>query len=301
MKLVSLAVGDRECAGVVIEGQVLLLEAASGGRLADPELGKNALPLKSVFADPEMMREVRDLAARGVEEPRFLSRFAIPLRQEDLHAPIPRPGKVLCLGLNYRDHAAESGAGPPDEPVVFTKASSSVIGPGAPIRLPRVSDQIDYEVELAVVVGPHAKNVSAEEAMYHVAGYTVLNDVTARDYQRERGGGQWTLAKSFDSFCPIGPWIVTPDEVPDPHDLSLECTLSGETMQSSSTSQMIFRIPEIIAYLSAALTLEPGDVIGTGTPAGVGFARTPPRFLRDGDVVECTMEGVGTLVNPVRG
>jgi 2-keto-4-pentenoate hydratase/2-oxohepta-3-ene-1,7-dioic acid hydratase in catechol pathway len=135
--------------------------------------------------------------------------------------------------------------------------------------------------------------------MAHVAGYTVLNDVTARDYQRVRGGGQWTLAKSFDTFCPIGPWVVTADEIEDPHNLSLQCAVSGETLQSSSTSQMVFTIPRIIEYLSACLTLEPGDVVGTGTPPGVGFARKPPRFLRPGDLLECTVEAVGTLVNPV--
>ncbi|KPK65767.1 MAG: hypothetical protein AMK73_02025 [Planctomycetes bacterium SM23_32] len=276
------------------------MEAASGGRLADPRPGKTALPLKAILPDPELMQDVRDVAARGEQDPSFLDRFAIPLREQDLHAPIPRPGKVLCLGLNYRDHAAESGAEVPDEPVIFSKAPSSVIGPGDPIRLPETSDQVDYEVELAFVIGAPARNVHASQAMYHVAGYTVLNDVTARDYQHVRGGGQWTLAKSFDTFCPIGPWIVTPDEVPDPHDLTLECRIGGEVLQSGSTSEMIFKIPQIIEYLSAVLTLEPGDVVGTGTPPGVGFARTPQRFLQAGDLLECTVQSIGTLVNPVR-
>lgn len=292
MKLVTIAPDGAKCCGLVVSGRALLLPAASEGRLD--------MPLKEILGRPELLEEARCLAERAEADPGFAERYSIGLKEGDLHTPIPRPGKVLCLGLNYRDHAAESGVQAPDEPVIFSKASSSVIGPDDPIRLPAASDQIDYEVELAFVIGLPAKGVAAKDAMRHVAGYTVLNDVTARDYQRLRGGGQWTLAKSFDTFCPIGPWIVTADEIDDPHDLALECVLSGEKMQSSSTSQMIFTIPEIIEYLSAALTLEPGDVVGTGTPPGVGFARTPPRFLRPGDVVECTVEKVGTLVNPVR-
>jgi len=291
MKLVTLAAGGAECAGLVIDRKVLLLGAASEGRLE--------VPLKEILGRPELLEEVRALAARAERRRRLSQRYSIGLKEPDLLAPIPRPGKVLCLGLNYRDHAAESGAAVPAEPVIFSKASSSVIGPHRPIRIPKTSDQIDYEVELAVVIGLRAKNVTAQYAMAHVAGYTVLNDVTARDYQRVRGGGQWTLSKSFDTFCPLGPWIVTADEIPDPQDLRLECMVGGEKMQSSSTAQMIFTIPQIIEYLSAVLTLEPGDVIGTGTPPGVGFARTPPRFLRAGEVVECTVEKIGTLTNPV--
>ncbi len=274
-----------------LQGTVLLIEAASEGRISGPWTG--------LLGDAGRMRSVRELARRAAADEEFAARCCVPLRAEGLLAPIPRPGKVLCLGLNYRDHAAESGNPVPAEPVIFSKASSSVIGPGQAVRLPKVSNQVDYEVELAFVMGRAAKDVPAGRAMAHVAGYTVLNDVTARDYQRLRGGGQWTLAKSFDTFCPIGPWIATPDEVRDPHRLHLECVVSGRTMQSSSTEQMIFGIPEIVEYLSAALTLEPGDVVGTGTPPGVGFARTPPRFLAAGDVVECTVEKVGTLVNPV--
>ena len=291
MRLVEIAAGGMACTAVLVDDKALLLGQASEGRLD--------VPVMEILARPELFEEARDLAERVERKPRLARRYVISFSESDLLAPIPRPGKILCLGLNYRDHAAESGAAVPKEPVIFSKASSSVIGPTQPIRLPRVSDQVDYEVELAFVIGQRAKDVSAANAMAHVAGYTVLNDVTARDYQRVRGGGQWTLAKSFDTFCPLGPWLVTPDEVGDPHNLRLECIVSGETMQSSNTSEMIFTIPQIIEYLSAALTLEPGDVIGTGTPAGVGFARKPPRFLRPGDVVECKVERVGTLVNPV--
>ncbi len=291
MKLATLAVGGAECAGLVIEQKVLLLGAATDGRLE--------LPLKEILGQEELLKDVRGLAKRAARRRRLGKRYAISLHEPDLLAPIPRPGKILCLGLNYRDHAAESGAQVPSEPVIFSKASTSVIGPHQAIRIPKTSDQIDYEVELAVVIGQRARNVAAADAMAYVAGYTVLNDVTARDYQRVRGGGQWTLAKSFDTFCPLGPWMVTADDVPEPHALRLQCVINGETMQSSDTSQMIFTVPQIIEYLSAVLTLEPGDVIGTGTPPGVGFARKPPRFLRPGDAVECTVEGIGTLVNRV--
>lgn len=291
MKLVTIAAAEEACAALIVGDRALLLGAASEGRLG--------VPVMEILARRELFQEACELAERAERKRRLAQRYTISFSASDLLAPIPRPGKVLCLGLNYRDHAAESGAPVPKEPVVFSKASSSVTGPTRPIRLPRVSDQVDYEVELAFVIGRRAKDVSAQSAMEHVAAYTVLNDVTARDFQRVRGGGQWTLAKSFDTFCPLGPWLVTADEVADPHNLRLECVVSGETMQSSNTSQMIFTIPQIIEYLSAAMTLEPGDVIGTGTPAGVGFARKPPRFLRPRDVVECTVERVGTLVNPV--
>jgi 2-keto-4-pentenoate hydratase/2-oxohepta-3-ene-1,7-dioic acid hydratase in catechol pathway len=292
MKLVSFRANGVESCGVVLGRTVVDLQPASGGRLH--------APLASMLADDEAMRVLRDVATRAEGDAEFAERYGCALSQVALLAPIPRPGKVLCLGLNYRDHAAESGMGIPAEPVVFSKASSSVIGHRAPIGLPEVSDKVDYEVELAFVIGRPARNVPAREAMRHVAGYTVLNDVSARDYQLEKLGGQWTLAKSFDTFCPMGPWLVTADEIRDPHDLDLHCVVSTERMQSSNTRQMVFKVPEIIEYLSMVLTLEPGDVVATGTPPGVGFARTPPRFLRAGDVVECTVEKVGTLVNPVR-
>jgi 2-keto-4-pentenoate hydratase/2-oxohepta-3-ene-1,7-dioic acid hydratase in catechol pathway len=290
MKLATVKADGAECAALVAGGEALILGRASCDL---------AVPVVTILSSDGLLAEARRVTARAAEDLDFADEHSLPFDEVELLAPIPRPGKVLCLGLNYRDHAAESGAPVPSEPVIFSKASSSVIGPGDAIRLPACSDQVDYEVELAFVIGRPAKNVTAADAMKHVAGYTVLNDVTARDYQRIRGGGQWTLAKSFDTFCPIGPWVVTADEVADPHALRLECAVSGEKMQSSSTSQMIFTIPEIIEHLSAALTLEPGDLVGTGTPPGVGFARTPPRFLRAGDVVECTVEDVGTLVNPV--
>jgi 2-keto-4-pentenoate hydratase/2-oxohepta-3-ene-1,7-dioic acid hydratase in catechol pathway len=292
MKLVTFEDGGQRRCGAVVDGnRVLDFSAASEGRIQPP--------MEDLLASGNALQTARELVARSVEDGDFSGKYCRPLDEVNVLAPIPRPGKVLCLGLNYRDHAAESGSEVPSEPVVFCKVSSSVIGPREAIRLPEASEKVDYEVELAFVIGRRARRVPADAAMDYVAGYTVLNDVSARDYQREKPGGQWTLAKSFDTFCPLGPWVVTADEIDDPGELELRCVVSGDEMQSSSTAQMIFSIPEIVEYLSRVLTLEPGDVVATGTPPGVGFARTPPRFLRSGDVVECTVDKVGTLVNPV--
>jgi len=276
-----------------VRGSIVDLNAVSGGEVPSDML--SLLAEEGAFADVGRL-----LADPSSDFTSADSDSVLPAQQCRLLAPVPRPGKVVCLGLNYMDHAAESGQAVPSEPVVFAKAATSVIGPGEPILLPPASRKVDYEVELAFVMGRRAHAVAASEAMEFVAGYTVLNDVSARDYQMEKPGGQWYLAKSFDTFCPLGPWIVTREEVADPHDLALRCEVSGEVLQSSSTSKMFFAIPQIIEYLSKVMTLEPGDVVATGTPAGVGFARKPPRLLRDGDIVRCTVEGVGTLENPVR-
>jgi len=212
-------------------------------------------------------------------------------------APVPRPGKLICIGLNYRDHAAESNMAIPERPVVFSKFTTSVIAPGEPVILPPTSTQVDYEAELAVVIGRRAKSVSANRAFDYVLGYTVFNDVSARDFQF--ADGQWQRGKSCDTFAPMGPKIVTADVVTDPHKLSIKLHLNGKTMQDSNTNQLIFGVPELVAFLSETITLEPGDVIATGTPPGVGFARKPPVFLKAGDVMEVEIEGVGTLNNPV--
>ena len=212
-------------------------------------------------------------------------------------APVPRPGKLICIGLNYRDHAAESNMPIPERPVVFSKFSTAVIAPGEPVVLPITSMQVDYEAELAVVIGRRAKNVSASRALEYVLGYTAFNDVSARDFQF--ADGQWQRGKSCDTFAPMGPKIVTPDLVPNPHKLSIKLTLNDRTMQDSNTDQLIFGVPELIEFLSETITLEPGDVIATGTPPGVGFARKPPVFLRPGDQMEVDIEGVGKLNTPV--
>ncbi len=231
-----------------------------------------------------------DLRAAGIVLPRSAVR---------LHAPVPRPGKIIGVARNYLDHARELGDGaPPEEPVLFIKASSSVIGPEDEIVVPGAVRQPDYEGELAVVIGRPAHCVTAEAAIAVIAGYCAANDVTARDFQNTRG--QYFLGKSCDTFAPLGPALVTVDEIPDPQDLGLVTRVSGEVVQSARTKDMHFSVAEIIAFASRLMLLEPGDVILTGTPAGVGAAREPARWLRDGDVVEVEIERVGRLVNYVR-
>jgi 2-keto-4-pentenoate hydratase/2-oxohepta-3-ene-1,7-dioic acid hydratase in catechol pathway len=217
--------------------------------------------------------------------------------QTVLAAPIPRPHKIICIGLNYRDHAAESKMAIPETPTVFSKYSTSVIGPRAPIVLPRNSTKPDYEAEFAVVIGRGGRHIPEASWRDHVFGYTVVNDVSARDFQMATS--QWMIGKTFDTFCPMGPAVVTADEIEDPHNLRISLTINGETLQDSNTCNLIFGVPGLIAYLSSVFTLEPGDIISTGTPAGVGFARKPPRWLRPGDEVTATVEGVGALTNPV--
>jgi 2-keto-4-pentenoate hydratase/2-oxohepta-3-ene-1,7-dioic acid hydratase in catechol pathway len=218
-----------------------------------------------------------------------------------LLAPV-EPRAILCIGLNYRQHVGEFGGELPRRPVLFMKNPAAVSGPGAPILLPASClnpPQVDYETELAVVIGRAAKNVSAAEALDYVLGYTIGNDVSARRWQKEEGGGQWVRGKSFDTFCPLGPALVTPDEILDPQRLRLSCTVNGQLVQDDTTANMIFPVAELIAYLSQDTTLLPGTVIMTGTPSGVGMARTPPLFLSPGDTVSMTIEPIGTLTNPV--
>jgi 5-carboxymethyl-2-hydroxymuconate isomerase len=208
-----------------------------------------------------------------------------------------RPGKIVAAGLNYRDHAAEAGLEVPERPILFAIWPSSVVGPGEPIVLPSLSAEIDYEAELGVVIGERARNVPVERALEVVAGYVCFNDVSARDLQF--ADGQWTRAKSFDTFSPTGP-VVPAAEIPDPQALRIRCLVNGETLQDSSTAEMVFSVAELIAYASRGITLEPGDLLVTGTPAGVGFTREPPIFLQPGDEVTVEIEGIGALTNPVR-
>ncbi len=215
-----------------------------------------------------------------------------------LQVPIPRPEKIICVGLNYRDHAAESGQAVPDEPILFAKYNTSLLAPGAPIRLPRVApDQVDYEAELAVVIGTGASRVSVSRALEHVAGYTCANDVSARDLQMR--GGQWLRGKAVDTFLPVGPWLVTTDEIADPQELPIRCLVNGQVLQDSNTRQMVFGVAELVSFISQSITLLPGDIICTGTPPGVGFARKPPRYLRQGDQVTVSIAGIGELNNSV--
>jgi len=215
-------------------------------------------------------------------------------------APL-KPDAILCIGLNYRAHAEETRSTLPEHPILFMKHPASVQNPGDPIELPRTlrSDRVDYECELAVVIGKTARNVSKAHALDYVLGYTCGNDVSARDWQKSGGGGQWCRGKTFDTFCPLGPVLVTPDEIPDPNALAIRTYLNGTVMQDSHTSDMIFDVPSLIEFLSASCTLTPGTVILTGTPQGVGMARDPRVWLQEGDTIAIEIEGIGMLSNPV--
>ena len=212
--------------------------------------------------------------------------------------PLDRPAKIVAVGMNYRDHAAEAGLEVPQRPVFFGLWPSSLIGPGEPIVIPSLSSQIDFEAELGVVIGERARDVPVERAFDVVAGYTCFNDVSARDLQFQ--DGQWTRAKSLDTFSPVGPHVVPAAAIPDPQALRIRCLLGGEPMQDSSTAEMVFSVAELVSAISRGVTLEPGDLIATGTPAGVGFTREPPRFLQPGDEVTVEIERIGSLTNPVR-
>ncbi|MCB9880442.1 MAG: fumarylacetoacetate hydrolase family protein [Planctomycetes bacterium] len=214
-----------------------------------------------------------------------------------LLAPVVRPGKFLCIGLNYRDHAEESGMAIPERPLLFSKFSSCVVGPDAAVKIPDGCRELDYEAEFAFVIGRRARNVAREHAFDHVLGYCCVNDVSARDFQF--ADGQWQRGKSCDDFAPTGPFVATRDEISDPHALGIRFRLNGETMQNSNTDQLIFGVDVLIAEISRHITLEPGDIISTGTPPGVGFARKPPVYLKDGDVMEVEIDGLGVLRNTV--
>ena len=246
--------------------------------------------------------EVIEAGTDGLSKIARFQQEAVPDAQLDMSAvqllaPIPKPRKMICVGLNYRDHAIETGTEIPKVPTIFNKFATAVIGPGANIILPKVSQAPDYEAEFAVVIGTGGRHIAAGNWRDHVFGYTIINDVTARDYQRATT--QWLMGKTFDTFAPMGPWIVTADEISDPHNLDISIEISGETLQNSNTRELIFKVPDLIEFLSSVFTLEPGDIISTGTPSGVGFVRKPPRFLRAGDQVTVKIPAIGELSNPV--
>jgi 2-keto-4-pentenoate hydratase/2-oxohepta-3-ene-1,7-dioic acid hydratase in catechol pathway len=256
-------------------------------------------------ADAEMPSSVRDLLELGTEYQRRAWE-ALPrgvVRHDPasvtLLAPVPDARKIVCVGLNYRDHAAESGVPVPTEPVLFSKYPTALIGDGASIVLPGVSQEVDFEAELVVVIGRQGRHIPRKRALEHVGGYAVGHDVSARDWQLNKPGKQWMAGKTFDTFAPVGPQLVTPDEVPDPQDLAIRLRLNGQTMQDSNTSQLVFGVEELIEYLSRIFTLLPGDLIFTGTPPGVGMARQPPVWLKPGDTVEVEIDQLGTLTNTV--
>jgi len=255
-------------------------------------------------ARPDVPSCIKELLAQGPDGLKNAQRAleageAMAVDSVTLLPPVPCPEKVICVGVNYADHARESGMEPPGEPVVFSKFPSAVRTQGDPIVLPRLARSVDYEAELVVVVGVGGRHIAKEQAGRHVAAYCCGNDVSARDWQLHKPGGQWLLGKTFDSFAPFGPALVTADEIPDPGNLRIQLRLNGRTMQDSNTSQLIFPIAELIAYISGVCTLVPGDLIFTGTPPGIGAARKPPVFLKPGDTVEVEIENLGVLRNPV--
>ena len=284
MKLISYRTSSAACRlGALTEGGVVNLSEASGGDLPDDMLAFLCLGEAAM----ESARQALSQAARGMT-----------LEEISLLSPLPKPGKIVAIGLNYMDHIRESGLPMPKLATMFCKYPSAVIGAGHPIRWSkRLTQQVDFEAELAVVIGKTARNVPAADAYDYIAGYTNCNDVSARDLQF-REGDQWLRGKCLDTFCPLGPWLVTRDEIADPHRLSIQCRVNGEIMQDSNTAEMIYSVPYLIEYLSEAFTLEPGDVIATGTPHGVGAFRDPPVWLESDDLVEIEIEGLGVLANP---
>jgi 2-keto-4-pentenoate hydratase/2-oxohepta-3-ene-1,7-dioic acid hydratase in catechol pathway len=254
--------------------------------------GQTVRPLRSSPGDPVLAHIVSGLAEPVIEG------RSIPLSEVTLMAPLQRPPRIFGIGLNYKEHAAESKMKVQAVPTVFMKLASSIVGPEADVLLPPEATEPDYEAELAVVIGKSGHRIAAEDWEQHVFGYTIVNDVSARGVQLATS--QWTLGKSFPSFTPMGPFIATRDEVPDPHELDIRLTLSGEVMQDANTRDLLFRIPELIAYLSSIVALESGDIISTGTPPGVGLGRTPQRWLRDGEEMIIDIEKLGTLRNRTR-
>jgi len=276
MKLVSFSAGDGKVrAGALIEKEQLVVDLSAAG-YADA--------LAVIAAGVTTVEKLKDYPGYNLSGVR-------------LHAPLENAPRVFAIGLNYKDHAAESKMDVPKFPVVFFKLTPSIVGPGDAVVLPKNSTQPDYEAEMAVVIGKGGYRISASEWQSHVYGYTIVNDVSARDIQLSTT--QWTLGKSFPTFCPMGPAIVTADEITDPHTLAISLSIDGEVLQDSNTRELIFDVPALIEYISSITPLLPGDMISTGTPAGVGLGRNPKRWLKPGETMSVTVEGLGSLVNPV--
>jgi 2-keto-4-pentenoate hydratase/2-oxohepta-3-ene-1,7-dioic acid hydratase in catechol pathway len=290
MRLVTYEEDGGQRAGVVVDGRVVALAPrAASGASGQPMLellrgGAAALAaVRAQVAEAERNWPDRHPALENVK----------------LLAPIPRPGKVVAIGRNYADHAAETGVKPFENPRIIAKLPSSVVGPGAVVRRPADVAKLDYEIELGVVIGTRTKLLPRAQALDAVAGYTILNDVSAREFQFDVSPAQTTFAKSMDDFCPMGPWIVTADEIPDPQNLTLQLRVNGELLQDGNTHDMIFDVARLIEYISRFMTLEPGDVIATGTPAGVGAFRTPPRWLQPGDRLRLEIARLGVLEHSI--
>ncbi len=322
MKLVTYESGGQPRVGVVQNGRVFdvrrvirYLESGRVPRLVSQradfkrasrilrEGGFAPRDMVELLAQGKAARKLLDVVvaalAKSLDPAKAPRGISAPLVKARLLAPIARPGKIVCVGLNYADHAKEQNAKSLEKPIFFLKGGNAISGPGDLIHLPVNSTCIDYEAEFAVVIGKKGKLIPEEKAYDYVAGYTILNDVSARDMQY--GDRQWFRGKSCDTFGPTGPWIVTREEIPDPQRLQISLTINGEKMQDSNTSQLIFKIPFLISYLSRSMTWEVGDILSTGTPGGVGHYRQPPRYLTPGDTVAVSVEGIGTLSNPVTG
>ncbi|UFN47165.1 fumarylacetoacetate hydrolase family protein [Roseomonas sp. OT10] len=283
MRLIAFEQEGRAVLGALVGEEVVALADAVPGLPADP---------LAAFAALDLPEGAAALAAKLEGAPRR------PLAGLTLLPPIPRPGKFLCIGLNYVEHAKEGGNAIPDYPAVFMRGPTSLAGHGQPLIRPKVSDKFDYEAELVIVIGRRARHLTEANALSCVAGYTCMNEGSVRDYQRK--GAQWTMGKNFEQTGGVGPAIVTPDEIPQgPNALRITSRVNGQTMQDSNTADMIFPVPRILAILSEVMTLEPGDMIATGTPSGVGYPRKPPVFMKPGDTVEIEIEGIGLLSNPI--
>jgi 2-keto-4-pentenoate hydratase/2-oxohepta-3-ene-1,7-dioic acid hydratase in catechol pathway len=291
MRLVTFELDGRQHLGIASAEAVTSLSALAHAQHADSFLFTSMQQFLS--AGDRALGAARQLAERANRD---WDQW-IPFSKVHLSCPVPRPSKIVAIGLNYRDHAEEAKLTLPSEPLLFAKFPSSITGPFDPIVLPSANPDVDYEAELAVVIGARAKRVKSDHAFDVVAGYMVLNDVSARKWQF--GDKQWTRGKSCDTFCPAGPWLTTRDEISDPHQLRISAKVNDQTVQDSNTNNLIFGVPELIQHITESITLEPGDIIATGTPVGVGVFRNPPLFLKEGDVVEIAVEKLGSIRNKV--
>lgn len=286
VKLVSIAVNGQRRVGILGDHDQC--------HVLCPDVHGIPTAIESLIGSDEHRAKLNQLVRAGLENVESAALSGVTI-----HAPVRRIEKVICIGTNYADHCREMGGEPPRIPVVFNVFPSAIIGPGQEIRLPAISRKVDFEAELVVVIGKSGKNIPTKSAMNHVFGYCCGNDITARDWQKEKPGGQWLLGKTFDTFAPLGPFIRTKDEIPNPHDLKIQLRLNGTVMQDSCTDQLIFPVDFLISHLSKFVTLAPGDLIFTGTPSGVGAGRKPPLFLKPSDRIEVEIQGLGVLFNTV--
>jgi 2-keto-4-pentenoate hydratase/2-oxohepta-3-ene-1,7-dioic acid hydratase in catechol pathway len=294
MKLLSVITAEGPRLAAKLDSGILIFSDVD--KLLSEDKGSLPLTLQEALAADKDFSQIVSRLQAVIANSR-VNQYVRPEGEVKIARPFV-PGNVICVGLNYKDHAEESNIALPKQPVLFAKWTGAMIGPNDPIVLPLDTKEVDYEAELAVVIGRECSGVRSEDALDYVAGYTCLNDVSARDFQR--GDGQWVRAKSQDTFGPFGPYLVTKDDVPDPQTLNITCSVNGRVLQNSNTSKMIFSVRDLIAFISRGVTLRPGDVISTGTPHGVGFAHKPPVFLKAGDQVIVEIESIGQLSNPVK-